>query len=67
MTKPAIIKEVKTVTRFKGLGRTARAVGVSRSHLSYVMHGKRKAGKKLTAKLKALGVEVPEVVEGGAE
>ena len=62
MKKPAIVKEVKTVTRFKGLGRTARALGVSRSHLSYVMHGKRKAGKELASKLQALGVEVPESV-----
>jgi DNA-binding phage protein len=61
MTKPAIIKEVKTVVRFKGLGRTARAVGVSRGHLSYVMHGQRKAGRELAAKLRALGVELPEV------
>lgn len=58
--KPAIVKEVKTVTRFRGIGRTARLLGVSHSHLSFVMHGKRRASKRLAGELEKLGVVVPE-------
>lgn len=61
MKEPAIIKEVKTVTRFRGLGRTARALGISRGHLSYVLHGQRKPGKALAAKLRKMGIELPEL------
>ncbi len=58
MGKTTLTKETKVVTRYHGLGRTARALGVSASHLSYVLHGHRKPGADLARKLRRLGVEV---------
>lgn len=59
--EPAIIKEVKTVTRFRGLGLTARALGISAGHLSYVLHGQRKPSQRLVDALQDMGVELPEL------
>lgn len=50
------IEQVRVV--YRGLTQAARALGCSRAHLSYVLHGKRKASERLAAKLKRMGVEV---------
>ena len=50
------IEQVRVV--YRGLTQAARALGCSRAHLSYVLHGKRKPGAPLAAKLKRLGIEV---------
>jgi DNA-binding phage protein len=55
-TKTKIVKETRTVTRFRGLGKAARELGVSRGHLSYVLHGQRKPGKDLERKLRRMGI-----------
>ena len=57
--KATLVKETKVATRFLGLRRTARVLGCSEAHLSYVLHGRRKPGAELAAKLRKLGVEVP--------
>ena len=43
---------------YRGLTQAARALGCSRAHLSYVLHGKRKPSESLARKLKRMGVEV---------
>ncbi len=53
-----IVKETRTVTRFRGLSAAARDLGVSRGHLSYVLHGQRVPGRELERKLRKLGVEI---------
>lgn len=55
-----LVKETRTVTRFRGLGRAARELGVSRGHLSYVLHGQRKPGKDLEKKLRRMGIRLGE-------
>lgn len=55
-------KVTKTVTVYRGLNKTAKKLGCSRTHLSYVMHGQRKPGAELAKKLKKLGVIIPDVV-----
>lgn len=52
-------KVTKTTTVYRGLNKAAKKLGVSRTHLSYVMHGQRKPGSDLAKKLKRLGFEVP--------
>jgi hypothetical protein len=52
-----IVRETRTVTRFLGLGAAARELGVSRGHLSYVLHGQRVAGKALARGLARMGVK----------
>jgi len=59
MKKPMLERVTETRTYYRGVKKTASLCGVSTSHLSYVMNGKRKAGRKLTARLKNLGVNVP--------
>ena len=54
-------KVTETRTVWRGLGRVAKHCGVTRAHLSYVLHGHRKAGPKLTAKLAKLGIVVEEI------
>ena len=46
----------QTRTVFRGLSAAARRLGVSRTHLSYVLHGQRKPGKRLAKALERLGV-----------
>ena len=58
MNETKLVKETRTVTRFRGLGRAARELGVSRGHLSYVLHGQRKPGPQLERKLKRLGIRL---------
>jgi len=41
---------------YKGSGKLAKRLKVSRPHLSYVLHGARKPGPKLERKLRRLGL-----------
>lgn len=50
------IEQVRVV--YRGLTAAARALGCSRAHLSYVLHGKRKPSERLARALKRMGVEV---------
>ena len=43
----------------RGASKLADEVGCTRSHMSMILHGTRKPGKKLAAKLKELGVKWP--------
>ena len=58
MNETKLVKETRTVTRFRGLGRAARELGVSRGHLSDVLHGQRKPGKDLEKKLRRMGIRL---------
>ena len=62
--KPAIVAETVTVTRRRGVNATARRLGVSRTHLSRVLSGERRAGARLAAGLRRLGVELPSPSAG---
>lgn len=42
--------------RFEGVAEVAKRVGCHPGHLSYVLHGKRKANDKLRRELLALGI-----------
>lgn len=42
-----------------GCSRLADSLGVSRTHMSMVMHGTRRPGRALAARLRRLGVEWP--------
>ena len=50
------IEQVRVV--YRGLTQAARLLGCSRAHLSYVLHGKRKASERLARALKRMGIEV---------
>ena len=50
------IEQVRVV--YRGLTQAARALGCSRAHLSYVLHGQRKPSERLARALKRMGVEV---------
>ena len=50
------IEQVRVM--YRGLTGAARALGCSRAHLSYVLHGKRKPSERLARALKRMGVEV---------
>ena len=50
------IEQVRVV--YRGLTQAARALGCSRAHLSYVLHGQRKASERLARQLRRMGVEV---------
>ena len=52
-------KVTETRTYIRGLGKVARHCGVTRGHLSFILHGKRPAGRKLAAKLAKIGVVLP--------
>ena len=60
VTKPQAslrkIEQVRVV--YRGLTQAARALGCSRAHLSYVLHGQRKPSERLARALKRMGVEV---------
>jgi len=43
---------------YRGVCELAKRMGVSRPHLSFVLHGKRKAGRKLASKLARMGIRV---------
>lgn len=59
MSRKLLRIEERTVA-FRGAGRAAEALGVSRPHLSLVLHGKRKASARLAARLRRMGLEVAE-------
>ena len=59
----------------RGCSRLADELGVTRSHMSMIMHGTRRPGRALAARLRKLGVEwpleglgaaAPAAKEGGA-
>ncbi|MGI5869078.1 MAG: hypothetical protein ACOX9C_06520 [Kiritimatiellia bacterium] len=54
-----IVLEKKSVT--VGVLHVARRLGVSKSHMSRVLAGKRHPGPELAARMKRLGIEAPEV------
>ena len=56
-TKLEKIEQVRVV--YRGLTQTARALGCSRAHLSYVLHGKRKPSDRLARALRRMGVQLP--------
>jgi plasmid maintenance system antidote protein VapI len=58
MSKEKIVKETKLVTKFRGVCAAARYLGVSRVHLSFVLHGQRKPGAALAKRLGRMGVEI---------
>ena len=43
----------------RGCSELADRLGVTRSHVSMIMHGTRRPGRKLAAKLKEMGVKWP--------
>lgn len=43
----------------RGCSELADRLGVTRAHVSMIMHGTRKPGRKLAAKLKEMGVKWP--------
>lgn len=45
---------------FRGVTAAARRLGCSQPHLSLVLHGKRVPGKALAAKLRKMGISLPE-------
>ncbi len=57
--KNTLKKETRLATRFVGLRQTARILGVSSAHLSYVLHGHRTPGPGLRLKLQKMGIEIP--------
>ena len=56
-----LVEETRMVTRWKGVGKAAKVLGCSRGHLSLVLRGLRKAGPKLSAALRKMGVNLEEV------
>lgn len=56
--KPKIEKTERVAIRFSGVNEAARQLGVSPGHISYILHGKRKPGRKLAAKMAKLGITV---------
>jgi len=48
--------EIKQAVRFTGVNGLAIKTGYSKTHISRVLHGQRKAGSDLDKKLKRLGV-----------
>jgi len=56
--KMEIFREQKTVLR--GVNQLARRLGVSRGHLSLVLHGKREASPALSRRMTKLGVSLAE-------
>lgn len=49
---------LRRTVRFKGLPETAAEIGCSVFHLREVLHGRRKPGAELAAKLEARGIRV---------
>ena len=56
-TKLEKIEQVRVV--YRGLTQTARNLGCSRAHLSYVLHGKRQPSDRLARALRRMGVQLP--------
>ena len=55
--------EIKIVTEprvwVRGASQLADALGCTRSHMSMILHGTRKPGRKLAARMKEMGVKWP--------
>lgn len=51
---------IRKGTAFRGVKEAAKKAGCSKTHLHYVLYGKRRAGKALAQRLKQLGITVPE-------
>lgn len=58
MPRKPMIEECAAV-RFRGVAEVARRCGVSHSHISAVLHGRREASPSLCRRLARLGVSVP--------
>lgn len=54
--KQVLERVEQTRVVYRGLTKAAKVLGCSRSHLSYVLHGKRPATRKMARELKRLGV-----------
>ncbi len=52
--KPAI--RVATHLRCSGVAKVARLIGCHPNHLSYILHGERKANEKLRSRLARMGI-----------
>ena len=50
------MKPITITGRIKGLGQLANELGVTKQHLCAVLHGRRRAGPKLAAAIKARGI-----------
>ena len=50
----------------KGSSRLADRLGCTRAHMSMILHGTRKPGRKLAAEMKRLGVTWPAEVRAAA-
>lgn len=57
MTKKPMIEE-RAAVRFRGVAEVARRCGVSHSHISAVLHGRREASPSLCRRLARLGINV---------
>ena len=61
--------DIRPRLMIRGCSELADSLGVTRSHMSMIMHGTRKPGRKLAAQLREMGVKWPLAVakEDGAE
>ena len=51
-----MVLEKVPVVRWKGIVRCSKELGISRTHLSRVMHGERAPGKDLEKRMRKLGL-----------
>jgi len=49
--------EKKPVVRWHGITRCSKLLGISRTHLSRVMHGERSPGKNLEKRMRKIGLK----------
>lgn len=54
-----ITREERLTVRFRGVNRAARALGISPTHLTFILHGQRTPGPKLAAKMSKMGIPIP--------
>ena len=54
--KPVLEKVTRTQIVYRGITQSARLLGCSRAHLSYVLHGQRKPSDRLARRLARMGV-----------
>ena len=62
-----LVRQERTQVVYRGLTQAAKALGVSRPHLSYVLHGKRRCGARLAARLRRMGIDVTAAAGAAAE
>lgn len=53
---PTLTRVEQTRVVWRGITETARHLGCSRAHLSYVLHGQRKPSDRLARRLARMGV-----------